>query len=107
MRQLGSEAIDGSLTEVLIRCGRDTCLCATDQEQRHKKHHLTKTTNGKTTCTYVRKEHVKQVQQWCENYRTAKRVLKELGTVNHALIRAIAREQALLRKVAKDLKRVD
>ncbi len=78
--------IQGSLARIGVTCGNPACKCA--RGEKHTSHILTKKVRGKTKSLYVPVDLVETVQQWVEEHRRVKRLLKDVALLNEAIIRA-------------------
>lgn len=52
----------------------------------HLAHQLTVSVSGKTRTVYVPKDMIPEVQAWIRNHRQLQRILKEISTLNMAVI---------------------
>lgn len=78
--------IQGSLARIGVTCGNPNCKCA--RGEKHTSHILTKKVRGKTKSLYVPVDMVETVQQWVDEHRRVKRLLKEVALLNEKIIRA-------------------
>jgi hypothetical protein len=79
------EMIDGSLSKVEKKCGRENCHCATGEK--HTAFQLTKKVKGKTKSTHVPKEMVEEVRAWIQEHRRIKQLMKEIALRNEQIIK--------------------
>ena len=52
----------------------------------HIAHQLTVSVQGKTHTVYVPKDMVQEVREWTKNHRRLQRILREISTLNMAII---------------------
>ena len=68
----------------------------------HIAHQLTVSVRGKTHTVYVPKDMVEEVKEWTRNHRRLQRILKEVSTLNMAIIhRHVPENQGDARRSAK------
>lgn len=98
--------IQGSLARIGVTCGNPNCKCA--RGEKHTSHILTRKLRGKTKSLYVPVDMVEAVQQWVDEHKRVKRLLKEISELNEKIIRAHvpsrrakARNRAAAEKVHK------
>lgn len=104
LRRVGPELVEGSLAVIRVTCGRPGCHCA--KGEKHAKHILTGKVAGRTRTTYIPQELVEDVRRWNEDYKQAKRLLKDIAEVNEAIIRGHGRRQRRQRQTAGELRLV-
>ena len=68
--------VQGGLSETTRQCGKPTCACAQDPQQRHGPHlYVTYRSEGKNRALYVPAEHGEKARQahaaWAEFWETA------------------------------------
>lgn len=78
--------IQGSLARIGVTCGNPNCKCA--RGEKHVSHILTKKVRGKTKSLYVPVDMVETVQQWVDEHKRVKRLLKDVSELNEKIIRA-------------------
>jgi hypothetical protein len=95
---LAARAMQGSLSEVFLPCGKKTCGCRDDRQRWHGPHLYLKfkTPEGKQTSIYVPRGHEKQVRQAAEAWRSLWDTIVALSDQN----REALREQVRRRKDA-------
>jgi hypothetical protein len=96
LKQLGEvgEFCTGALMVVNVRCGRESCHCATGEG--HPTNYLTTTVGGKKAMRYVRKEDLAEVREWVREYKRVKKLVKEISELTLELMAAeayVRREQ--------------
>ena len=84
---LARNAIQGSLVEVMIRCGKASCACHDDPSRRHGPHLYLKFrgSNGRSTSLYVARDHEAEVRQAVEAWAGMWQAMLELGHANREL----------------------
>jgi hypothetical protein len=80
--------LHGSLIEMVRRCGKPSCRCASHEEAKHHSLYLGQTRNGKTTMEYVPKELDPTVRQWANDFQLAVKLLEELNQQGRARLKA-------------------
>ena len=71
--------IHGSLIEMVRKCGKPGCRCASNDEFRHRSLYLGQTRGGKTSMVYLSKDLVPQVRQAIEHFQQVLTLLEELN----------------------------
>jgi hypothetical protein len=80
----------GTLTRVRVRCGKDSCACATDPDKRHGPYvQWTRKLAGKTVSERIAREHVPLLEEWIHNARELERLLDEMQQVSLRATRRI------------------
>ena len=69
------------------KCGKPACRCHHGGPPHPPYHLLTFKVQGKTSSVYVPLDFVQEVRSWIEEHRRLKRLLKEITTLQLALIR--------------------
>jgi len=72
-------------------CGKPSCRCA--QGHKHPGHYLTWKEQGKTRSAYVPQALLPQVQQWQNEYRRLKGLIREISQLSLALVRTHTTQQ--------------
>ena len=80
----GRPFVAASLCAVNRWCGKPNCKCAHGQP--HRAHVLTFKVNNKTRTIHVPKEMVEEVQQWVNEYKRIKRVMREISRLSVTII---------------------
>lgn len=86
--KLAKVAIQGNLTEVLLRCGKPTCACAKDPARRHGPHLYLKFRNseGRSTSLYIPRPYEAEVQEALAAWAEMWQVMLERSQVNRAAL---------------------
>ena len=105
LRQLkrSKPSVEGSLATVPRKCGNKNCECAKGVTK-HEAMILCKKVDGKSVATYIPKDMQEQVQQWNQEHKRIKRVLKEISEINEQIIRQYVSEKREAQRVRKSLK---
>lgn len=73
----------GSIWARRSECGKATCRCHNDPENRHGPYtYWTRKSRGKTVGMMLTKDEVSVYRQWIENNRTLERILREMRNVS-------------------------
>lgn len=94
--------VTGSLVKVRVRCGNPNCKCASGQ--RHEAHIVSRKEKGRTASYHVPTERVEDVRRWAAEYRTVKRLIREIASLSEQIVRLHVRTQRAKRKRAQALK---
>lgn len=88
LQTLGDNAVPGTLTEVMLRCGKTACGCRTDPDRRHGPHLYLKFQNeeGRSTSLYIPRSHEEEVRRGVEAWRRMRETVAELGNHNRKAI---------------------
>ena len=78
--------LEGSLAEIRVTCGNPNCRCA--RGEKHRSHILKREFRGKTQSLYVPVDLVKEAQDWVQEYRRVRSLLREISELNRSIIRA-------------------
>lgn len=78
--------LEGSLTEIGVKCGNPNCRCA--RGQKHRSHILKREVRGKTQSLYVPVDMVEDARKWVEEYRRVRALLREVSELNRQIIRS-------------------
>jgi hypothetical protein len=78
--------LEGSLAEIRVTCGNPNCRCA--RGEKHRSHILKRQVRGKTQSLYVPVDLVKEAQEWVQEYRRVRSLLREISELNRSIIRA-------------------
>jgi hypothetical protein len=95
LARLAQFAVQGTLVEVLLRCGTASCACHRDPARRHGPHLYLKFRDsaGRSTAMYIAREHEAQarraVEAWSELWETT----VALGQLNREVLRERVRRQ--------------
>ena len=105
IKELGAigPVLCGSLTTIKVKCGNPECRCA--KGEKHTSNILTKKVSGKTKATYVPVEMVDEAKEWTENYRKAKKLLKEISNCNEMILKKYVRTRKIKKKNQAALKK--
>lgn len=92
-RQLGAAAISigGSLGTTYRRCGRASCRCATSDAHKHPSLLLNGKVAGKTKSIYIPVAMAGEVEQWVQQRRQMKALLKQIDALAEQIVRAHVR----------------
>lgn len=105
LHRIGPELIEGSMAVISTRCGNPNCRCA--RGEKHEKHILSRKVEGKSHTTYIPLELVEDVRRWNEEYKRAKRLLKEISEVNEAIVRGYGARQREMKAATGQLRLVE
>lgn len=73
--------LPGSITERMMRCGKQRCACAEDPAQRHGPYILwTRAVNGKTVTKKLSRDQLERYQAWFDNRRRLRELTSDLET---------------------------
>ena len=75
----------GSLATIKVTCGNANCKCA--RGEKHTSNILTKKVGGKSKAIYVPTEMLEDARIWTENFKKAKRLMKEISDYNEKILR--------------------
>ena len=77
----------GSIQARRIQCGKATCRCHEDLQNRHGPYHYwTRKSGGKTVGRMLTEDELPIYREWIENQRNLERLLREMRDVSaHAL----------------------
>ena len=92
--------ISGSFIRTGRKCGKPSCRCATGGEK-HPCCLLTSKVKGKTKAVYVPVSMETEVEQWVNEYKKIKKILKEIDTMSEQIIKQQVKTK---RAVNKNLK---
>lgn len=96
LHDLGGLAVQGTLAEVMLRCGTASCGCHKDPSRRHGPHLYLKFRNaqGKSTSFYVPRSHEGEVREAVEAWATMRKITLELAGHNRdALAKRLRRKR--------------
>ena len=97
LQTLGENAVPGTLTEVMLRCGKTACGCRTDPNRLHGPHLYLKFRNeeGRSTSLYIPRSHEREVRRGVEAWSKMREAVAQLGNQNR---KALARKLRQRRK---------
>lgn len=73
----------GSVTKRFIPCGKSSCRCAADPDQRHGPYYeWTRKVRGKTATVRLTAEQAQHYQEWIENRRGLKKILARMQAIS-------------------------
>jgi len=73
---------NGTLRETYQRCGKPSCACATDDDQKHGPYYIwTATNKGKQTCRSFSKTQARSFDEYNRNYQKMKALVEQLCTL--------------------------
>ena len=75
----------GCLVTIKVRCGNASCKCA--RGEKHTSNILTKKVAGKSKSIYVPTEMLEEARNWTENFKKAKRLMKEISHYNEKILK--------------------
>ncbi len=78
--------VAGSLVKISRKCGRPNCRCATGGPK-HEAYLLSSKVKGKTKSVYVPVNLIEEVQQWVNEHRQIKDLLKQIDRMSEQIIR--------------------
>lgn len=96
LQVLGERAIQGTLVEVRLRCGKASCSCQKDPSRRHGPHLYLKFRNekGSSTGLYIPRSHEREVRQAVEAWSRMWEAMLQLSQQNRkALSRQLRRRR--------------
>jgi hypothetical protein len=84
IQTLIDSAVPGTLTEVMLRCGKAACGCRNDPSRRHGPHLYLKfrDENGRYTSMYIPRTHEREVRRGVEAWSKLREAVTELGQDN-------------------------
>jgi hypothetical protein len=84
LQELAAYAVQGSLVEVMVRCGKTSCACHDDPSRRHGPHLYLqfRGPKGRSTSRYIPRTHETQVRQAVDAWAEIGEVLLALGRDN-------------------------
>jgi hypothetical protein len=75
--------LPGSITIRTVTCGRATCGCATDPEQRHGPYiQWSRTVKGRTVSKMLTPQQLERYQPWIDNGRRLRELAHQLETLS-------------------------
>jgi hypothetical protein len=75
--------LPGSITTRIVTCGRATCRCATDPEQRHGPYiQWSRTVKGRTVNKKLTPEQLERYQPWIDSTRRLRDLAHQLETLS-------------------------
>ena len=77
--------MEGTLSEILVRCGNPNCRCA--RGEKHSSQILTSKVKRKTKTVYVPVGMVKEVKEWIQERRRLQKLIKEISADGESIIR--------------------
>jgi hypothetical protein len=76
-------ALPGTITERTKSCGKQTCRCRDDPDQRHGPYiQWTRTVDGKTVTRQLTRDQLDRYQAWFDNTRRLRDLTDQLHTVS-------------------------
>lgn len=73
----------GTVTKRFIPCGKSSCRCAADPDQRHGPYYeWTRKVRGKTATVRLTAEQARLYQEWIENRRGLKKILARMQAIS-------------------------
>lgn len=73
----------GSVTKRFMPCGKSSCRCAADPDQRHGPYYeWTRKVRGKTATVRMTAEQARLCQEWIENRRGLKKILARMQAIS-------------------------
>jgi hypothetical protein len=89
LKQLGrcGPLIEGSLAVVHRCCGTASCRCHTEESRRHRQVMLCRKVEGRSYSTHIPKDLEETVGEWNEEFKRAKRLLKEISDLSEQIVR--------------------
>lgn len=102
--ELGRVAVQGTLVEVMLRCGTASCGCHKDPSRRHGPHLYLKFRNaqGKSTSFYVPRSHEGEVREAVHAWATMRQITLELAGHNRdQLAKRLRRKRSVERSRKK------
>ena len=89
--QLGF-TLPGTITTRTVTCGRASCRCATDPDQRHGPYiQWSRTVKGRTVNKMLSVEQLERYQPWIDNQRRLRDLAKQLETLSMEAMRTAER----------------
>ena len=87
VKELGKigSVLCGSLATIKVTCGNANCKCA--RGEKHTSNILTKKVAGKSKAIYVPTEMLEEARSWTENFKKAKRLMKEISDYNEKILK--------------------
>jgi hypothetical protein len=84
LSRLAEFAVQGTLVEVMLRCGTASCGCHKDPKRRHGPHLYLKFKNaeGRSTSLYIPRTHEKEVRQAVDAWAKMREIMLSLGQLN-------------------------
>ena len=98
LQTLGESAVSGTLTEVMLRCGKQACGCRNDPSRRHGPHLYLKFRDekGRSTSLYIPRSYEREVRQRVEAWSKMREAMFQLGHENR---KALSKQLRQRRKV--------
>jgi hypothetical protein len=76
-------ALPGTITERTKSCGKQTCRCRDDPDQRHGPYlQWTRTVDGKTVTRQLTRDQLEHYQTWFDNTRRLRELTNQLHTMS-------------------------
>ena len=84
LKQLGARGIQGTLVEVMLRCGTPSCGCHRDPSRRHGPHLYLKyrTADGRSTSLYIPRRHEREAREAVEAWSEMWQIMVQLSERN-------------------------
>lgn len=88
-------AIQGSLVEVMLRCGTAGCACQKDPVRRHGPHLYLKYRNaeGRSTSLYIPRSHEAQAREGVEAWGQIGQLLQQISHQNRAELHQVLKKR--------------
>jgi hypothetical protein len=95
LARLAESAVQGTLVEVLLRCGTASCGCHRDPAKRHGPHLYLKYRDpeGRSTGMYIPREHEVEARQAVEAWSELWETIVESGHLNREALRGRLRRR--------------
>lgn len=89
LQNLARQAIQGTLVEVMLRCGKASCRCQKDPNRRHGPHLYLKYRNerGRSTGMYIPRSHEREVRKSVEAWSSMWELMVEVSHQNRRALR--------------------
>ena len=97
LRTLGP-VVAASLCERRVRCGNPACKCA--RGEKHSAWCLTFKHKGRTRTVHVPRAMLQEVEQWAQEYRRAKQLLRQISYQSMQIIQGHVRARRAAARVS-------
>jgi len=96
LQALAGRAIQGTLVEVMLRCGTPSCGCHQDPRRRHGPHLYLKFRDerGKSTSLYIPRDHEREIRQAVESWSRMWQAMVELSHRNRQSLKERLRRRS-------------
>lgn len=84
--------LQGSVYEAFTRCSRSTCACHTE-DKKHATMRLSWNESGRTRTLRIPRDLLEEVQEWVDEWKRVKELVREVSEEQREFLRAIKRRR--------------